>query len=166
MPYAHYLCQWTPPPVAHHTQGSMAWGSSLPWTLDALIIHTGSIQGPSTYTSPLGICSEAIVNLISTTLHCLPLVAQSDTWKKSKGLLRQLIRILQRVQGTKAGHRSGFLQEAPDSDLLMCLLMHTSLGISMCNLVFGPSHKLQLPSWASVMTTNIYWELTANQMLC
>lgn len=156
VPYAHYLCQWIPPLAAHHTQGSAARGSSLPRTLDALIIHTRAIQEPSTYTSPLGICSEAIVNLISTTLQCLPLVAESDTLKKSKGLLRELNRILQRVKGTKAGHHSGYFQEAPEPDLPDVPLMHPSLGISVCNLVFGPSHKLQLPSWASVVTTNIY----------
>lgn len=31
-----------------------------------------------------------------------------------------------------------------------------SLGISVCKLTFAPSHQLQLPSWASVMRTNVF----------
>ena len=58
-----------PPPITHththththaHTQRSVAWGSSLVRTLDALIIHVRVIQEPTIYTCPSAFATKLL----------------------------------------------------------------------------------------------------------
>lgn len=60
VPYAQYLCQWLPPPATHHTQGSVARGSSQARTLDALIIHVGMTQEPTIYMVPSAFAAKLL----------------------------------------------------------------------------------------------------------
>ena len=70
----------TPPHTHTHTHTSVAWGSSLVRTLDALTIHVRVIQKPTIYTRPFCICNKTIINLIAISLQRHLLFAKACLW--------------------------------------------------------------------------------------
>lgn len=122
----------------------------------------GQFKNPQYTYSCIQVPSVFAAKLLSTyyiciTLQCLPLVAESDALKKSKGLPERVEpRFCKGSRAQRLGISQHFSRRHLTLASLTCLLMHVSLGISVCNLVFDPSHRLQLPSWALVTRTNIY----------
>lgn len=131
------------PPSTHHAHGSVAWGSSLARTLDALTIHVKVTQEPAIYTRPFCICGKTIINLIAISLQCHLLVAESHALKKSQGL----------PEGVKSEHCNRSTAQRMDifqdfSRRLLTLasltlfLMHPSLGIRYNSGIWSPAPLL------------------------